>query len=179
MHQNAVALPYVVLSSPLAMRANSCRATRIFLAVRDLRQRRQVATHFRISVFNRSFDFGVDLLSGNPSSPRIVCSQLDISGPGTLVIRPASSSARLGMADLGPSDPADSSSARKICGPKCLMSESAMGSSGDGKRVLAKSATYISPAMIGLTKKDAVVVKENRSCAERPITPRAMYVSTV
>lgn len=143
---NAVAFPYVVLSSPRETKANSCSATRIFFAVRDLPVRRwppteiTASTHFKISVFNLIFASPVALLSGNPSSPRIWSSQSPISIPGTLVTRLASSSAKLGITERGPSDPADSKSARRTCGPKCLIRESAMGSSGEGKRVLANKA---------------------------------------
>lgn len=69
-------------------------------------------------------------------------SQDAISSPGTRTTRLASSSARLGMTDRGPSDPADSNNARRIWGPKCFRRVSAIGSSGEGNRVVASSATW-------------------------------------
>jgi hypothetical protein len=99
-----------------------------------------------------------------------------MSSPGTRTTRLASSSAKLGMTDRGPSDPADSNKARRIWGPKCFRRVSAIGSSGEGNRVVASRSTCSQRRGHGtrLTKKPEAVVSEKRSCAARPMTPRDM-----
>ena len=163
-----MALPYVVLSSPRETRANSCKPSRIFFVVRDLAQiEHQTShdsssswTHRRTTTFSRALASPVALISGKPSCHRpvsITCAYLSFkcltsasitsiqwpnSSPLTLCTKLARSSAKFGMTDRGPSLPADTKMARRICGPKCSSKEAAWGSSGDGKRVVVRRATW-------------------------------------
>lgn len=89
-------------------------------------------TYLRIAAFNFVFDSTVALALGKPSSPKIAANHSPISTPLTLVTKVARSSAKLGMTDRGPSDPADKRIARKICGPKYFRRASTAGSSGEG-----------------------------------------------
>jgi len=76
------------------------------------------------------------------TSAKIMLIQLLMSSAFRRLIIPAKSSARFGITDRGPADPADNSKERRICGPKCCNIGSESVSSGDGYRVPDKSAIY-------------------------------------
>lgn len=139
-HPYDVALPYTVPSSPLATSANSCRASRIFRVVLELPNQRlpRLISHYimktyrRIAAFSFVFASTVVFALGNPSSARIPFNHSPISIPFTLVTKVASNSAKFGITDRGPSEPADRRIARSSWGPKCFNRVSTAGSRGEG-----------------------------------------------